>query len=51
MGFVTLDDVFEVIRRGGVYREEFLDRPQYKLKPSAEAVKLGVNIALYSMTH
>jgi hypothetical protein len=30
---------------------EFLDRPQYKLRPSAEAVKLGVNIALYSMTH
>lgn len=30
---------------------EFLDRPQYKLKPSAEAVKLGVNFAIYSMTH
>lgn len=30
---------------------EFLDRPQYPVKPSAEALKLGVNIALYSMTH
>src|SRR5262245_18826609 len=30
---------------------EFIDRPQYKLKPSAEALKLGINIAIYSMTH
>jgi hypothetical protein len=30
---------------------EFLDQPRYKLKPSAEAVKLGVNFAIYSMTH
>jgi hypothetical protein len=30
---------------------EFIDSPVYKLKPSAEALKLGVNIALYSMTH
>jgi hypothetical protein len=30
---------------------EFLDRPQYQLKPSAEAVKLGVNFAIYAMTH
>jgi hypothetical protein len=30
---------------------EFIDQPQYRVKPSAEALKLGVNIALYSMTH
>jgi len=30
---------------------EFIDRPQYKLKPSAEALKLGINFVLYSMTH
>jgi hypothetical protein len=30
---------------------EFIDQPYYKLKPSAEALKLGVNIALYAMTH
>ena len=30
---------------------EFIDQPQYQLKPSAEALKLGINIALYSLTH
>lgn len=30
---------------------EFIDEPRYKLKPSAEALKLGVNIVLYSLTH
>src|SRR5262245_1630745 len=30
---------------------EFIDQPYYKLKPSAEALKLGINIAIYSMTH
>ena len=30
---------------------EFIDQPYYKLKPSAEALKLGMNIALYAMTH
>ena len=30
---------------------EFIDEPRYALKPSAEALKLGVNIVLYSMTH
>lgn len=30
---------------------EFIDEPVYRVKPSAEALKLGVNIALYSMTH
>jgi len=30
---------------------EFIDQPYYKLKPSAEALKLGVNIALYALTH
>jgi hypothetical protein len=30
---------------------EFIDRPTYKLKPSAEALKLGINFVLYSMTH
>lgn len=30
---------------------EFIDQPMYKLKPSAEALKLGVNIAIYAMTH
>jgi hypothetical protein len=30
---------------------EFIDRPQYKVKPSAEALKLGVNIAIYALTH
>jgi len=30
---------------------EFIDQPYYKLKPSVEALKLGINMALYSMTH
>ena len=30
---------------------EFIDEPRYALKPSAEALKLGVNIVLYSLTH
>jgi hypothetical protein len=30
---------------------EYIDQPYYRLKPSAEALKLGINIALYSMTH
>jgi hypothetical protein len=30
---------------------EFIDQPQYAVKPSAEALKLGINIALYAMTH
>ena len=30
---------------------EFIDQPHYKLKPSAEALKIGVNIAIYAMTH
>jgi hypothetical protein len=30
---------------------EFIDEPRYRVKPSAEALKLGINIALYSMTH
>jgi len=30
---------------------EFIDEPRYKVKPSAEALKLGVNIAIYAMTH
>ena len=30
---------------------EFIDRPQYKVKPSAEALKLGINFVMYSMTH
>lgn len=30
---------------------EFIDQPYYKLKPSTEALKLGINIALYSLTH
>jgi hypothetical protein len=30
---------------------EFIDQPMYKLKPSAEALKIGVNIAIYAMTH
>jgi hypothetical protein len=30
---------------------EFIDEPRYKVKPSAEALKIGVNIALYAMTH
>jgi hypothetical protein len=30
---------------------EWIDRPQYALKPSAEGLKLGINFVLYSMTH
>jgi hypothetical protein len=30
---------------------EFIDEPRYRVKPSAEALKLGVNIAIYAMTH
>jgi len=30
---------------------EWIDRPEYKLRPSAEALRLGVNFVLYAMTH
>jgi hypothetical protein len=30
---------------------EFIDQRYYPVKPSAEALKLGMNIVLYSMTH
>src|SRR6185436_830407 len=30
---------------------EFIDQLEYKVKPSAEALKIGINIAIYSMTH
>ena len=30
---------------------DWIDRPIYPLKPSAEAFRLGINFALYSMTH
>ena len=30
---------------------EFIDSPQYLVKPSAEALKLGINFVMYSMTH
>src|SRR5262245_32309662 len=30
---------------------EWIDQPQYALKASAEALKLGINFVLYSMTH
>jgi hypothetical protein len=30
---------------------EFIDQPYYALKPSAEALKLGINFVMYSMTH
>jgi len=30
---------------------EFIDRPQYLVKPSAEALKLGINFVMYSMSH
>ena len=30
---------------------EFIDSPQYRVKPSAEALKLGINFVMYSMTH
>ncbi|HLQ75751.1 MAG TPA: DUF4159 domain-containing protein [Terriglobia bacterium] len=30
---------------------EFIDQPVYRLKPSAEALKLGINFVMYSMTH
>jgi hypothetical protein len=30
---------------------EFIDEPYYKLKPSTEALKIGVNIAIYALTH
>ena len=30
---------------------EFLDNPRYALDPSSEAVRLGLNFALYAMTH
>jgi hypothetical protein len=30
---------------------EWIDQPQYALKPSAEALKLGINFVLYSFTH
>jgi hypothetical protein len=30
---------------------EKIDQPVYKLKPSAEALRLGINFVLYAMTH
>jgi hypothetical protein len=30
---------------------EFIDSPRYPVKPSAEALKLGINFVMYSMTH
>jgi hypothetical protein len=30
---------------------EFIDEPMYRVKPSAEALKIGVNIAIYTLTH
>ena len=30
---------------------EFIDQPYYAVKPSAEALKLGINFVMYSMTH
>jgi len=30
---------------------EWIDRPEYELRPSAEALRLGVNFVLYAMTH
>ena len=30
---------------------EWIDQPQYALKPSAEGLKLGINFVLYAMTH
>jgi hypothetical protein len=30
---------------------EFLDQPRYPLKPSSEAVRLGINIIMYALTH
>src|SRR5215510_12592875 len=30
---------------------EFIDEPRYAVKPSAEALKLGINFVMYAMTH
>jgi hypothetical protein len=30
---------------------EWIDRPEYELRPSAEALRLGVNFVLCAMTH
>ena len=30
---------------------EFIDQPRYLVKPSAEALKLGINFVMYTMTH
>ena len=30
---------------------EYIDSPHYKLRPTAEALRLGVNFVLYAMTH
>jgi len=30
---------------------EFIDEPRYRVKPSAEALKLGINFVMYTMTH
>jgi hypothetical protein len=30
---------------------EWIDQPQYALKPSAEGLKLGINFVVYAMTH
>ena len=30
---------------------ELIDQPAYPLRPSTEALRLGINIVLYAMTH
>ena len=30
---------------------EWIDRPEYAVRPSAEALKLGINFIMYAMTH
>ena len=30
---------------------EFIDEPRYAVRPSAEALKLGINFVMYAMTH
>ena len=30
---------------------EFIDEPRYAVKPSAEALKLGINFVMYALTH
>jgi hypothetical protein len=49
MMWLTEEEVRNFRRIGDFW--EWIDQPQYALKPSAEGLKLGINFVVYAMTH